>query len=257
MAHTDTREDARLTADVVALADVDGDRHVLLIRRGWAPFAGLWALPGGHVDPGEDTEAAARRELAEETGLPAAQLTLDLVGVYGQPGRDPRGRYVTYAYRAELPVAVVPAADNDATDARWIPVRQALDEGLAFDHADILTAALAPPSLPALARALRAGLLAAFGPDDEQIRQTLCLAEEAGEFVQAARRYLGLARTPGDLPPVVEELADVVLTAYVTAEAFDIDLTTAIARKAAEIHTRGYRATLDGPKTAAALAAAR
>ena len=108
-------------------------------------------------------------------------------------------------------------------------------------------AATGPLDLPALAATLRAGLLTAFGPDHEQIRQTLCLAEEAGEFVQAARRYLGLARTPGDLPPVAAELADVVLTAFVTAEAFGIDLPAAIDAKAAIVRTRGYRQPAAAP----------
>jgi len=98
-----------------------------------------------------------------------------------------------------------------------------------------------PIDLPTLARVLRAALINAFGADGEHVRQTLCLAEEAGEFVQAARRYLGLARTPGDLAPVAAELADVVITAYVTAEAFGIDLPAAIAAKAGEIQTRGMR----------------
>lgn len=140
---TEAREDVRLTADVVALADVAGQRHVLLIERGWPPYAGMWALPGGHVDPGEDVADAARRELAEETGLRSDVLALVQVGPYSAPGRDPRGRYVSIAYVTVLDTAVPPAAGDDAADARWVPVRQALAEGLAFDHAQILTDALA------------------------------------------------------------------------------------------------------------------
>lgn len=137
------REVAALTADVVLLAG-EGARHVLLIRRRWEPFAGRWALPGGHVDQGEDTEAAARRELLEETGLRAESLAP--VGVYAAPGRDPRGRYVTFAFVATLPGApLVPVAADDASEARWWAVADVVAEPglLAFDHGSIVADALA------------------------------------------------------------------------------------------------------------------
>lgn len=131
-----TRETARLTADVVALAVNAGTLHVLLIRRRWEPFAGMWAFPGGHVDPGETVEAAARRELAEETGIEVDDLTP--VGVYTAPGRDPRGRYATAVFTAHLDGMPAPTAADDADAARWVPVDEALAAGLAFDHAQIL-----------------------------------------------------------------------------------------------------------------------
>lgn len=139
---TDTvPETARLTADVVLLGQLHGGLHVLLVRRGWPPFEGCWAFPGGHVDEGEDVLAAAKRELEEETGLRAEGLTL--VGVYADPGRDPRGRYVTWAYAALVAGLRKPTAGDDATAARWVPVDEALAGGLAFDHRRILTDALA------------------------------------------------------------------------------------------------------------------
>ncbi|SBW21090.1 hypothetical protein FDG2_1897 [Candidatus Protofrankia californiensis] len=137
-----TRETVRLTADVVLFAMRDSEQHVLLIRRDWPPYEGYWALPGGHVDPGEQVEDAARRELAEETGIQAGPL--HQVGVYNDPGRDPRGRYVTWAYTAVLPSLSQPTAGDDAGDARWIPLANALADGrLAFDHERILADALA------------------------------------------------------------------------------------------------------------------
>lgn len=133
---------ARLTADVVLLARrADSALCVLLIRRGWPPFKGQWALPGGHVDAGEDTAVAAARELLEETELEAPAL--ELVGAYAEPGRDPRGRYVTFAYTATLtgrPPA--PVAGDDATEARWWSVAELTPAAVAFDHFRILTDAL-------------------------------------------------------------------------------------------------------------------
>ncbi len=142
-----TREMARLTADVVALSERDGVQHVLRVRRGWPPYTGMWALPGGHLDAGEQPEAAAAREFAEETGLTA--LDLRLLGVWADPGRDPRGRYVSWAYITWLPDTPTPTAGTDATAARWVPVEQALHEGLAFDHEQILRAAHTPVLTPA------------------------------------------------------------------------------------------------------------
>lgn len=140
---TETIETARLTADVVLLTELDGETHVLLIQRDRDPFKGLWALPGGHVDPGEDVEDTARRELLEETGVTAADLVL--IGVYSEPGRDPRGRYVTWAYLAWADGTPTPQAGDDARDAKWIPLDVALaaDAGLAFDHHKILVNASA------------------------------------------------------------------------------------------------------------------
>ncbi|AEH07699.1 NUDIX hydrolase [Candidatus Protofrankia datiscae] len=141
------RETVRLTADVVALTIHNGIPHVLLIRRGWDPYAGRWALPGGHVDPGETATAAARRELAEETGVFVDIADLKPVGTYSDPDRDPRGRYVTVAFAVRLHHALKPTAGDDATAARWIPVHRAVADGLAFDHARILTDTLTTDTL--------------------------------------------------------------------------------------------------------------
>jgi 8-oxo-dGTP diphosphatase len=149
----ETLETIRLTADVVALsADADGAPHVLLIRRAYDPFAGRWALPGGHVDPGETVENAARRELAEETGVQAEHLTL--ATYVSAPGRDPRGRYVTavfVAWLAGLPTAV---GADDADRAEWVPLADALAAAeraeLAFDHGHILRSVVPPQAVMSL-----------------------------------------------------------------------------------------------------------
>lgn len=128
-------KDTKFTADVVLLSN----GHVLLIERGWDPYAGRWALPGGHVDPGETSLQAAVRELEEEAGIRLEAADLREVGTFDAPGRDPRGPYSTAAYSAVVPELVVPTAGDDASAARWWAL-EALPP-LAFDHADIITAA--------------------------------------------------------------------------------------------------------------------
>jgi 8-oxo-dGTP diphosphatase len=137
-----TPETARLTADVALFGERDNALYVLLIRRGWDPFEGHWALPGGHVDTGEETLDAAHRELGEETGLRVGQL--EYVGVYAAPGRDPRGRYVDFVYTTRLVDLPEPTASDDATAAEWVLVDEALATAtvLAFDHKQIIHDAL-------------------------------------------------------------------------------------------------------------------
>ncbi|MCA1228650.1 NUDIX hydrolase [Saccharopolyspora sp. 6M] len=130
---------AHLTTDIVLIAHHKHMPHVLLIRRGWDPFAGSWALPGGYVDQGERFAEAAARELREETGLHTANLTQ--VGVFDDPDRDPRGRVVSVAFGALLDHVPAPVAGDDARDARWVPLSEALNGPLAFDHHEVLAKA--------------------------------------------------------------------------------------------------------------------
>ena len=135
-------EPAQLTADAVIFAKHNDRLFVLVIERGWPPFTGRCALPGGYVDPGELTAEAAYRELLEETGLSVGSLRL--VGVYADPGRDPRGRFVSFAYVALMDGLREPVAGDDAKAVRWIPVDEALSDSsrFAFDHDQIIHDAL-------------------------------------------------------------------------------------------------------------------
>ena len=115
--------------------------QVLLVERGVEPHLGRLALPGGFLrDDRESIVAAARRELSEEAGLDAHALHLEQVGVYGDPGRDPRGRVVSVAYLAIAPRLPEPVAGTDAAGACWTPVEQVLSSRvrLAFDHQRIV-----------------------------------------------------------------------------------------------------------------------
>jgi len=131
-----------LTADSVVTAN----EHVLLVCRGGDIGHGLWALPGGFVEPHERFHAAAVRELAEETGYKPLAITLKNAyrgqAVFDHPLRSPRGRLITNAFHFELGTAHLPEVQgrDDAKEARWVSIADlpALEERLFEDHASIL-----------------------------------------------------------------------------------------------------------------------
>ncbi len=130
-----------VTADCAVFRVNDGCLELLLVQRRSAPEKGHWALPGGFVQMSESLEAAARRELKEETGIDKVSCLLQ-VGAYGAPKRDPRGRVISIGYLATIAGrGREPAAASDAEAARWHPVEQ-LPESLAFDHPTIIGDAL-------------------------------------------------------------------------------------------------------------------
>jgi 8-oxo-dGTP diphosphatase len=138
MPHTYEHPRAALTVDCVVFGLDDESLKVLLIRRAVPPFEGRWALPGGFVGLHESVEAAAKRELEEETGVKLAYL--EQLYTFGAVDRDPRERVVTIAY-----FAIVKLLDHkvraatDAAEAAWFWVDDL--PKLAFDHAHILARA--------------------------------------------------------------------------------------------------------------------
>lgn len=144
-----------VTVDLVVFTVIDKLLHVLLVRRNEHPFKGRWALPGGFVrvtddrkDQGEDLDAAAHRELLEETGLShtaTASVFLEQVRAFGRPGRDPRMRVISVAYYALVRPTLVPMikAGGDVSHAKWIACDEVAASELAFDHDEIVAAALA------------------------------------------------------------------------------------------------------------------
>lgn len=128
-----------MTVDVVIFTLREWELQVLLVQRGVPPFKGQWALPGGFVLEDESVDAAARRELEEETGV--RDVYLEQLYTFGDVGRDPRGRVITVAYFALLTTDTTPlVAGTDAGAARWIAARK--HPPLAFDHEKILRYAL-------------------------------------------------------------------------------------------------------------------
>lgn len=139
MKHTYQYPRPALTVDCVVFGLDDEDLKVLLIERDLEPFAGCWALPGGFVRVGESIDDAARRELAEETGL--EKVFLEQLYTYGKPDRDPREHIVTVAHYALVRLSDhrVQAA-TDARRAAWFGIDDV--PKLAFDHPKILKTAL-------------------------------------------------------------------------------------------------------------------
>lgn len=128
------RTPLRVTADMLINYQQKG---LVLIQRKWPPYQSHWALPGGHVDVGEeDTLTAAIRETAEETNLVVRPEMVRLLGIYSDPMRDPRGHYVTAAYYCTVLEGELKALD-DAQNIDVFPFDNLPDQ-IAFDHGDII-----------------------------------------------------------------------------------------------------------------------
>lgn len=104
---------------------VDGDR-LLLIQRGRDPGRGLWAVPGGKVRLGETIRRAAEREVQEETGLVVELGDVIWAGESIGPGSPPAWHYVLTDFIGR-PVGGRLSPGDDAADARWVTIEEALD----------------------------------------------------------------------------------------------------------------------------------
>ncbi|HLJ66419.1 MAG TPA: NUDIX hydrolase [Chloroflexota bacterium] len=136
----------RLSVDPVLFTLIADRLHVLLRKRTWPPFEGVWALPGAINPPREQLKDTMLAELAS-LGLGdiwVEQLkTFDrppqyVDGALTVPGRDPRGRVISVAYFGLVPIGRELAVDDE--NVRWMPVNHL--PPLAFDHAEIVQYAL-------------------------------------------------------------------------------------------------------------------
>ena len=136
-----------VTVDVVMFTVLDDALQVLLVRRPVntaEPFPGKWALPGGFVNVDDDASLldCALRKLREKTGVVAPYL--EQLGSWGGAGRDPRGWSATHCFYALIPVQAMQLRSGaNAADVAWFEVEAASRKRLAFDHGELLDAAIA------------------------------------------------------------------------------------------------------------------
>lgn len=124
-----------VTPLAAADAIIEIGERIVLIERGHEPIG--HAIPGGFMDLGESAEEAAVREAKEETGLEVELL--DLLGLYSDPRRDPRGPVITAMFIARAAADAIPQAGDDAKRAFLVDPHNLPDDlNLAFDHATIL-----------------------------------------------------------------------------------------------------------------------
>lgn len=121
-----------VTADIFIF---DDELNFILIKRKNDPFKDCWALPGGFVEYGESVETAAVREAKEETSIDVELI--DLVNVYSEPDRDPRGHTITVAYLARGDLSTR-KADDDAKDIEIFSSEKLDEINIAFDHEKII-----------------------------------------------------------------------------------------------------------------------
>jgi 8-oxo-dGTP diphosphatase len=127
-----------VTVDILVFKINNNKSFILLIKRKNEPFKDCWALPGGFVDENEDLDAAAKRELEEETQIKIEQL--EQLKAFGKPFRDPRSHVVSIAFTGFVSKDTQAKASDDAKEAKWFAVNDL--PKLAFDHDEIINFAL-------------------------------------------------------------------------------------------------------------------
>ncbi|GJH13608.1 NUDIX hydrolase [Caballeronia novacaledonica] len=203
-----------VTTDIALFMIQDRSLRVLMVRRANEPEFGKWALPGGILNPGDDAhlDATAQRVLSGKTGVDVPFLKQ--VATFSGAARDPRGWSLSVLYYALLPSDQVHAVAGRATDAIEWRDAYAPGSGLAFDHADLIEAALAALRDKVSRAALPLHLMPArftltelqqtcesiLGrPLDKSVfrrrlKDELCIEQLPGEFLYGAQRPAQLYR---------------------------------------------------------------
>lgn len=122
------------TIDIILFENSNSNK-VLLIKRKKDPFKDYFSLPGGFVNEGEKVEDAVRREAEEE--LLVKVEPIDILGVYSDPHRDPRGHIMSIAFIVKIMSGELKAGDGVA-EIKWIEINNLGNIKLGFDHLKIL-----------------------------------------------------------------------------------------------------------------------
>jgi 8-oxo-dGTP diphosphatase len=125
-----------IATDVVVEYTENGKAKILLIKRKAEPHAQKWALPGGILEPDEEVQTGAERELKEETNLQVDLKNWQFIDFFDAPDRDPRGRVISFAYGVKVTDKTTVRAGSDADEFGWFATDD-LPE-LAFDHRTII-----------------------------------------------------------------------------------------------------------------------
>ena len=114
----------------------DKSGNLVLIKRKYPPFQGLYALPGGFIESGEKPKQALLREVKEETNLDVE--IVEKIGVFDEEGRDPRGTIHSTVYKCIVYDTSTIRSGDDSKNVGLISKEQVKDMELAFDHKKIL-----------------------------------------------------------------------------------------------------------------------
>jgi 8-oxo-dGTP diphosphatase len=122
------------TIDIILFENSNSNK-VLLIKRKKDPFKDYFSLPGGFVNEGEKVEDAVRREAEEE--LLVKVEPIDILGVYSDPHRDPRGHIMSITFIVKIMSGELKAGDGVA-EIKWTEINNLGNIKLGFDHLKIL-----------------------------------------------------------------------------------------------------------------------
>jgi 8-oxo-dGTP diphosphatase len=134
------QQNIKVSADNLIFGRTDNGFQILLVTRKSEPYKGMWCLPGGFVEDDEELDAAAKRELHEETGMRLEYI--HQLHAFSAVGRDPRFRVISVAHYAIVDPKDYPdiKAGDDAAELKWFYLKDL--PLLAFDHMDEIEFAL-------------------------------------------------------------------------------------------------------------------
>lgn len=129
-----------VAVDIIIFTIAEKSLKILLVKRNIQPFKNSWAIPGGFVREKESLDDAARRELAEETGVKSVYL--EQLYSFGEVNRDPRTRVISVAYFALIPADKTSqlSARTDVSAVKWFAISKL--PKVAFDHKKIIEYAI-------------------------------------------------------------------------------------------------------------------